>query len=248
MTGMRRHRRALRRCAWPHFVSTVTAQLLPPPRARTRPPRHRIVPALAVAFVTLSCQQRARPLTGVPTAVALPAARLPAGRQRVTFRWEYSDADVGFKGEGVARVAAPDSARLDFFLNNGLGGGYAVLVGDSLSIPRGAEQIRRVLPPVPLLWAALGRLALPPAPDTTIREDGRLLRADVGTAPRWRLTFDGTRLVELTRIDGGRVAERVTRGADGRVDYQHVAAQRRLTLTNLSAVGAGDFDAAIWRP
>ena len=202
----------------------------------------------AVAVVALACAQRARPLAGVPTTVRLPSAQLAAGHQRVTFRWEYTDADVGFSGEGVARVAAPDSARLDFFLSNGLGGGHAVLLGDSLAIPRGAGEIRRLLPPSPLLWAALGRLALPPAADTVVRRDGRLLRADVGRAPRWRIVFDSTRLVELTRIDGERVAERVTRGAGGRVDYQNLGEQRRLTLSNFAAVPAAGFDAAIWRP
>ncbi len=196
----------------------------------------------------LGCAPRARPLAGAPTTLRLPTARLPEGHQRVTFRWEFSDGDVGFKGEGVARIAAPDSARLDFFVNSGLGGGYAVLLGETLIVPRGAEQIRRVLPPVPLLWAALGRLALPPSADTTVRADGRLLRADIGRSPSWRVTFDSARLVELTRIDDGRVAERVTRGGDGRVNYQHLTAQRRLTLTNLSAVPAADFDASIWRP
>lgn len=227
-------------------MSQVIAHRLPAPRrlpaAAARPL------ALVIALGGVACAPRARPLAGVPTAVRLPSAQFPAGHQRLTFRWEYSDADVGFTGEGVARVAAPDSARLDFFLGNGLGGGYAVLVGDSLAVPRGAGEIRRLLPPAPLLWAALGRLALPAAADTTVRRDGRLLRAEVGRAPRWRVVFDSTRLVELTRIEGERVAERVTRNANGRVDYQHPAAQRRLTLTNVAAVPAGGFDAAIWRP
>lgn len=234
------------------FVSQVTA--LPPmvldrlPRAAARPLRAVLAGTLLGVTAGVACAPRARPLAGVPTAVRLPTAQLPQGHQRVTFRWEYSDADVGFTGEGVARVAAPDSARLDFFLGNGLGGGHAVLVGDSLAVPRGAGEIRRLLPPVPLLWAALGRLALPAAPDTTVRRDGRLLRAEVGRAPRWRVVFDSTRLVELTRIDGQRVAERVTRNANGRVDYQNPGAQRRLTLTNFAAVPAGGFDASIWRP
>ena len=201
-----------------------------------------------LAFLALSCAPRARPLRGAPTTAPIPTAALAPGHQRVTFQWEFSDGDVGFKGEGVARVAAPDSARLDFFVGGGLGGGHAVLIGNALAIPNGAEQIRRVLPPPPLLWAALGRLALPPAPDTTVRSDGRLLRAEVGREPRWRVTFEGARLAELTRVSDGRVAERVSRGADGGVQYQHLTAQRRLTLSNVSTTKAADFDAAIWRP
>ena len=206
------------------------------------------VASVAALLAAAGCGPRARPLAGTPSAAPIPAAQLAPGHQRVTFRWEFSDGDVGFKGEGVARVAAPDSARLDFFVAGGLGGGRAVLIGDRLSVPSEAEQIRRVLPPVPLLWAALGRLALPPAPDTTVRSDGRLLRAEVGTEPRWRVTFEGSRLAEVTRVSGDRVAERVSRGADGGVQYQHLTAHRRLTLTNLATVKAAEFDAAIWRP
>lgn len=246
MTELPQRSRPLRARAWMRFVSHVTR--LPSPASRRPAPWRARAFVPAVALIALACAQRARPLAGVPTTVRLPAAQLPAGHQRVTFRWEYTDADVGFSGEGVARVAAPDSARLDFFLSNGLGGGHAVLLGDSLAVPRGAGEIRRLLPPTPLLWAALGRLALPPAPDTVVRRDGRLLRADVGRAPRWRIVFDSTRLVELTRIDGERVAERVTRGVGGRVDYQNMVAQRRLTLSNFAAVPAAGFDAAIWRP
>ncbi len=145
-------------------------------------------------------------------------------------------------------MAAPDSARLDFFVDNGLGGGHAVLIGDSLAVPRGAEQVRRLLPPVPLLWAAFGRLALPAAADTTVRVQGGRLTADVGRDPRWRVSFDSTRLSEVTRIAGGREIERVKRAASGRVDYQHLAAQRRLTLTDVRTTPAADFDASIWRP
>lgn len=234
----------LRRDAWARFVS-----LVPTPTAGNRPLRRRSSSAaLAVAALALGCAPRARPLAGAPTTAAVPAAQLAPGHQRLTFRWEFSDGEVGFKGEGVARVAAPDSARLDFFVDNGMGGGRAVLIGGTLSVPRGAEQIRRVLPPSPLLWAALGRLAVPAAADTTVRSEGRLLRAEMGGDPRWRVTFDGSRLVELTRIDGGRVAERVSRAADGAVQYQHLSAQRRLSLTKFAATAAGEFDAAIWRP
>lgn len=228
------------------FVRVVTSS----PVARRRPSR--LLTTLRVGSAalaaTLGCAPRAGVLAGVPTPRGLPTAELPRGHQRVTFRWEFSDGDAAVKGEGVARVAAPDSARLDFFVDNGLGGGYAVLIKDALTVPPGAEQVRRLLPPAPLLWAALGRLALPPAADTVARADGRVLRVDVGTNPRWRVTFDSIRLAEVTRINDGREVERVTRASDGRVEYRHLVAARRLSLTNATTVPAGEFDAAIWRP
>ena len=73
-------------------------------------------------------------------------------------------------------AAPPDSARLDFFLAGGLGGGRAVLVGDDLSAPGGA-MVDRLVPPAPLMWGALGRLAVPPVADTAAAweeiQDGR---------------------------------------------------------------------------
>ena len=112
------------------------------------------------------------------------------------------------RGEGTARIADPDSARLDFVVDGGFGGGWAVLVGDQLSIP-GPDVVRRLIPPAPLLWATLGRLAVPPARDTTARMVGDTLRADIGGDPTWRVTFAGTQLSRVERIDGGRICGRL---------------------------------------
>jgi hypothetical protein len=43
-----------------------------------------------------------------------------------------------------------------------------------------AELARRYIPPTPMMWASLGRLAIPALRDTVVRLDGDLLRADVG--------------------------------------------------------------------
>ena len=75
-------------------------------------------------------------------------------------------------------------------------------------------MVRRLVPPPTLLWAALGRVALPNLPDTVIRIDGATLRADIGRPVAWRLTFRATTLVRAERVDGGRVAEWVERPTD----------------------------------
>lgn len=199
--------------------------------------------ALAMA---LGCAPKARPLAGAPTPARLPAAELPPGRQRVDFRWEYRDGDLLASGEGVARVAAPDSVRLDLFLAGGLGGGYAIVIGNEIYTPAG-DQARRVLPPAPLLWASLGRLAVPPAADTTARVDGGVLRADIGRDPTWRVTFDSAGLTRLERIQGGRLQEWAQRDGASRVRYEHVLSQRSLKLDITRTQGASEFDAAIWR-
>ena len=56
--------------------------------------------------------------------------------QRIRFTWAYADLDVKGRGDGVARVAPPDSVRLDLFLAGGNSGGRAVLIDDELARAR----------------------------------------------------------------------------------------------------------------
>jgi hypothetical protein len=164
------------------------------------------------------------------------------------FSWELRDPESLVRGEGVARLASPDSARLDFFVGAGLGGGRAVLIGQSVRAP-GGDFVRRLIPPAPLLWAALGRLALPAAADTTVRVDNGVLRADVGAPTAWRVTFRGDTLVRVERVAGDRVTEWVERQSAGRVRYRHETARRDLTLVVERFVEeSSPFDATIWRP
>jgi hypothetical protein len=203
---------------------------------------------IALAAVGMSCAPRLRPLTGAPAPARLPAAELAPGHRRIVFNWELRDPDLHVRGEGVARVAAPDSARLDFFVGGGLAGGRAVLIGQSIRVP-GGDLVRRLIPPAPMLWAALGRLALPPARDTAVRIEDGLLRADVGAPPAWRVTFRGDTLLRLDRVSGDRVAEWVQRPSPDHVRYRHETARRDLTLVIQRVVEeTSPFDATIWRP
>ena len=202
--------------------------------------------AVVMAFVAgLACAPRARVLRGTPVPVRLPRAELAPGYRRLVFRWDYVDQAIAARGEGVARIAAPDSVRLDFFLDGGMGSGFAIVVGDSVSTP-GGDQARRYLPPVALLWAALGRLAVPPAPDTVAKVDGDALRADIGQNPTWRATFASDRLIRLERIVGGRRVEWVNRGEPD-IRYQNERAARSLSLKITSSDDVAPFDPAIWR-
>jgi hypothetical protein len=211
----------------------------------------RLGPTLAVLALGVtagSCAPRLRPLAGAPAPARLPAAELPPGYRRIVFTWELRDPDFHVRGEGVARLAPPDSARLDFFVGGGLGGGRAVLIGQSIHAP-GGDLVRRLVPPAPLLWAALGRLALPPARDTAVRVEDGLLRADVGAPTAWRVTFRGDTLLRLDRVSGDRVAEWVERVSPDRVRYRHETARREITLVVQRVVEeTSPFDATIWRP
>lgn len=205
------------------------------------------VAALALA-VLVGCAPRARPLAGVPTVERLPDTSIK-GAMRMVFRWRYEEGTLHASGEGVARVVGPDSARLDLFVDGGLGGGTAFLIGDTLEVP-GGESLRRFLPPPPLLWAALGRLAVPPAADTSARLEGSVLRVDIGREPVYRATFDPDGLRRLERIVDGRIVEWVSREGGRRdgeqVRYVHESARRSLTLVVTSTARVEGFDANIW--
>lgn len=176
----------------------------------------------------------------------LPRGILSPGRRKVVFQWELVDGEMTARGDGVARIASPDSVRMDFFLGGGMGGGAAVLIGDSLSVP-GPDLIRRLVPPRALLWAALGRLDIPAERDTVVRVDEGILRADIGAPVRWRVSFKGDTLTRLDRVDGGRLQEWVERSSDQRVKYRNESSRRALSLViQQSDAVSSPFDASIW--
>lgn len=203
--------------------------------------------ALAILLVGAGCRPpRIAPLEGARVAgVAIPIPAAPTGHRKLIFTWELRDGELVARGDGVARIAYPDSVRLDFFLGGGFGGGAAVLIGDSLQAPA-PDAARRLIPPRPLLWAALGRLDVPTSRDTTIRVDAGTLRADIGTPVNWRVTFRGDSLVRLERVDGGRLQEWVNRGAGGTVQYRNESARRSLSLVIQRTDAVAPFDPSIW--
>ena len=208
----------------------------------------RVVVVLGAAAVIGGCAPpRVAPLQGAPVPTQeLPKGTLPGGNRQIGFKWEMHDGELNARGDGVARIASPDSVRLDFFLGGGFGGGAAVLIGDSLQVP-GPEAVRRLIPPRALLWAALGRLNIPAEPDTIVRVDAGVLRADIGAPVRWRVTFRGDTLTRLERVDDGRLQEWVERSADQTVQYRNEASRRTLSLVIQRSDAVPPFDPSIWR-
>jgi hypothetical protein len=201
--------------------------------------------AVAIALMGLACAPAAPPLSGVLAPDrALPSISIPAGHRHLVFKWDYQEGDIAARGDGSIRTAAPDSARLDFFLGGGLGAGGAILIGDSLRTPN-AALAKKYIPPAPLLWAALGRLAIPPLPDTVVKIDGALTRADIGRPLQWRVTLKGDTLVALEHISDGRITESLNREGNGALTFQAPAARRTLRLTILRDE-IGSFNASIW--
>ena len=202
--------------------------------------------ALAVLLSAASCGPKVDPLAGTVAPARLPRTELPAINQRIRFTWNYEDLDLRGRGDGVARIAPPDSVRLDLFLAGGNAGGRAVLIDNELRAP-GGPMVRSFLPPPPMLWAALGRLHIPPTADTSVRVDGDTTRADIGRDPRWRVTFVGGDLRRLELIQGDRLQQWMERTPHRAVTYRHLRANRALDLTIVSVDTVPGFDAAIWR-
>ena len=192
------------------------------------------------------CVPSLRPLTGAPTPAVVPKTAIPPGYHRIIFDWELDDREVSARGEGIARLSSPDSARLDLFLAGGFGSGAAVLIDDSLQVTAG-NLTRRFIPPPPLLWATLGRVAVPPAHDTSARVDGELLRVDIGLPVNWRLTFRRDTLLRLERVRDGRIIEWVERSGNA-IRYRSEEARRALLLTVKRVEEVPPFDASICGP
>ena len=203
----------------------------------------------AASLVTASAcaaAPRAGPLTGVPVARAIPDTRLPKGYRRIIFGWDYKERVFAARGDGAARVAPPDSVRIDLFLENGNSGGSVILIGDSLRA-LAQDEARRSMPPEPLLWATLGVVRVTGA-DTVVRQDGDTLRVEIGKDPTWRMTFGPTTLARMELITGGRSEHIVERRDSTRVVYRQPAAGRSLVLTIRRTISEAGFDAATWRP
>jgi hypothetical protein len=201
--------------------------------------------SLSLTLALVGCAPRLRPLAGDLAPVSMPRTAMPRGHHLIFFEWEYADVDMKGKGNGVARVASPDSGRLDFFLAGGFAGGAAVLIRDSLQLP-GIDMFRRLIPPPTLLWAVLGRSAFPVTRDTAIRRDGALLRADLGKPVQWRATFRSDSLIRLEHVEGDRVVEWVEHLPEQRIEYRQESARRSLKLQITRMETIEGFDASIW--
>lgn len=111
---------------------------------------------------TPSASASAATSSTAPEGIAEPIARrLPiTNHRKVTFKWDFEGNEMVARGDGVVRIAPPDSTRLDFFLAGGFGAGAAILVGDSLTLPPGAMSgaVRDMLPPTQFLWETLKKI------------------------------------------------------------------------------------------
>ena len=201
--------------------------------------------AVLALVLASACAPKARPLAGTPAPERkLPVIQPPFGHRQIVFRWDYEENALIARGEGAVRYSAPDSARVDLFLNGGIGVGSAILIDNTLRATN-QSQVERFLPPPPMMWAAFGRLALPALPDTVLTVDGETLHADIGRPAAWRVTIKANRIMQLARLSGGRIVEIVTRDEGGRLLYA-VPGRRKLWLGITRDDEVPAFNASIW--
>lgn len=213
-------------------------------------PRHPLLTCCLAALAAACAAPRLAPLpnaTPVLSREPLPVVELPRHSQRIVFEWRLQEAELQVRGEGAARIASPDSARIDLFVAGGLGSGAAWVIGNEMRLDA-PEALQRVLPPPAFLWAALGRFAIPAGSDTVVARSDSSLTADIGPSPRWRVSMLGRRITRLERAEGDRVIDRLERKADGSLVYFHAPTRRQLTLTITRLDSVPAFDPSIWRP
>src|SRR5688500_18604452 len=123
-----------------------------------------------LAILALACGPRA-PGALVPAAAApVDRAQVEAwaagsgaeGHRLFRFRWQLQDERGAAGGRGTARLAAPDSVRLDVAGPLGAGRGSAVVVGDTALWTDPDDVIERLVPSYPLMWAMFGLVRPPP--------------------------------------------------------------------------------------
>jgi hypothetical protein len=173
------------------------------------------------------------------------------------FRWQYRDRNEAGGGRGSARITPGDSLRLDMIGPLGAGRGAAFVIGDAEQWAEPEEEVRKVAPSFPLLWAMLGVPRAPGSFDQVRRFEG-------GGLVAWQFVR-GADTVEMARIDGSPVRLVVdVREAGARVGRVETAfnpdgaprtsrldvpsAQARVQINYYETSHPASFPPDTWRP
>lgn len=183
-------------------------------------------------------------------------ATAPSGHLAHRFRWQVQDDRGSAGGRGTARVARPDSLRLDVVGPLGSGRGAGVVVGDSAQWAEPPDVLERLIVNYPLMWAMLGVMREPPA--------GAVLRgARDEEAVRWEWALGADtvayrwdsvagQLAAQARSSGvlvGRVETSIN--AEGRPTSSRLTVPRpatRISLTFTETTPAASFSPDLWAP
>lgn len=194
------------------------------------------------------------------SALAWVVSTLPARHTLIRFRWKYRDRDKSYAGRATARIAPPDSLRLDYAGPFNWGAGAAVVVGDATVWADPEKNFRSLVPAVRMLWAGLG-IARPPAlgaavfgartegPDSSVRT-WRFVEGE--DTLDYRVATGRARLFEAEWRRQGKVVARSRAELDvrampaaARIDFPEDRARFEFTVGALDI--AAVFDSATWR-
>lgn len=181
---------------------------------------------------------------------------LPSEHRDIRFNWTLQDQfDASGGGNGRARLAPPDSIRLDVRGSLGLARAAAFVVGDFRVWAEPEQEVERLVPNYPLFWAMLG-IARPPAPGSAV---ARYTDANL-TAWQFTLGQDtvvylrengaGSRLIAEVRQGGRRLGRVETKfGPNGLPTHSRLTVVQpatRVELTFTQHVNAQPFAVDTW--
>jgi len=181
----------------------------------------------------------------------------PEANRLVRFRFQFRDDRGAAGGRGSIRITPGDSLRFDVIGALGVGRGAAFIFGDSAIWAQPEEDIAKLVPNYPLLWAMLG-IARNPAGGATIRRfsDPQVLAwqfaLGADTVEYVRTGAPGGKLIADVR-QAGRLIGRVETlfGPDGMAVSSRLtvpSAPARLDLRFTSTDTQATFEADIWAP
>lgn len=175
----------------------------------------------------------------------------------LVFSWTFTEENARFSGRGATRVEPPYRARLDLFGPRGETYLSAAAVGDELRLPAAMPPaLRAIVPPVALLWSALGVLRAPAGATLQFTEQrgDTLIVGYSRDEERWSFrAVDGRlRYAEWNGPDAGRKTVEL-RGTGSHnlpavAVYRDWTAFRELTLTLDQVNEVASFPADTWYP
>jgi hypothetical protein len=208
------------------------------------------LPLLFATLVLAGCAGRlpgpAIPTGHAPMAPADVAEWVTASERteavQLRFSWRFLDEKGTASGRGSAQIAPPDSLRFDFRGPLGSGRGAAAVVGDAALWAEPEDQVQRLVPSYPILWAILGQVRYPVADDQVSGLETERVRAwryvNGADTVDYVVTRSGTRQLVADVRQGNRRIGRVVTTFDengwprtSRLDVPSGPARLDLTFT-----------------
>ncbi|MGH7753993.1 MAG: hypothetical protein ACREN5_14385, partial [Gemmatimonadales bacterium] len=201
------------------------------------------------------------PAGAVPSTLAAATAWVDSTGTREPvihrFRWQFRDAIGSAGGPGSARITVGDSLRFDVAGPLGAGRGAAFVIGDTARWAQPEEEVRKLVPNYPLLWAMLGIVRLPATVEEVRRfADGRVTAwqfvSGLDTTEYAWIRDPEPRLIADVRHAGGRIGRVETRfDAEGRLRTSRLdvpSGPARLDIRYVSTERTDGFPPDTWTP